>query len=396
MRKVFLWLHLSAGVIAGLVIFIMSVTGVLLTYEKQMIAWFDQRNLPAIGTAPRLPVETLLEKARESRGKLPTAITMQSAPAAPAQLAYGREVLYLDPTTGSLLGAGNLQMRAFFRGVTDWHRWLAASEESRPAARAVTGYANLAFLFIVLSGAYLWLPRVWSKASVRAITLFRGGLSGKARDFNWHNVIGVWCVLPLVFIVAGATVISFPWASNLVYTMMGSPVPAAPSETKAGAGKKERKKSETKQAPAIPAPPDGLVLAGMNTTWDKAASEIPNWRTISMRLPVSETGPVTFQIDEGYAGQPQKRLTIAYDRETAEVKSRESFAGLNAGRQARTWLRFVHTGEFYGLPGQTIAGIASAGAAVLAFTGIALSIRRFAAWRSRRSRAQEAISDLVA
>jgi uncharacterized iron-regulated membrane protein len=46
-------------------------------------------------------------------------------------------------------------------------------------------------------------------------------------------------------------------------------------------------------------------------------------------------------------------------------------------------LRFAHTGEYWGLPGQTIAGLASAVACVLVWTGLALAWRRFVAWRAR-------------
>ncbi len=55
----------------------------------------------------------------------------------------------------------------------------------------------------------------------------------------------------------------------------------------------------------------------------------------------------------------------------------ETFSSNSRGRQLRTILRFAHTGEVLGLPGQTIAGIASAGGAVLVYTGLALSLRRF-------------------
>lgn len=41
-RAVIFWPHLAAGVLAGSVILIMSVTGVLLTYEKQMLTWVDR------------------------------------------------------------------------------------------------------------------------------------------------------------------------------------------------------------------------------------------------------------------------------------------------------------------------------------------------------------------
>ena len=42
-RKIFFWLHLAVGATGGLVILIMSFTGVLLMYEKQIIEWADQR-----------------------------------------------------------------------------------------------------------------------------------------------------------------------------------------------------------------------------------------------------------------------------------------------------------------------------------------------------------------
>ena len=76
---------------------------------------------------------------------------------------------------------------------------------------------------------------------------------------------------------------------------------------------------------------------------------------------------------------------MSVDRATAEVTKIETFNDLSAGRQFRSWLRFAHTGEYYGLTGQTIAGLATAGGAVLVYTGIALALRRFAAWMRRRS-----------
>ncbi|HEX9005568.1 MAG TPA: PepSY domain-containing protein, partial [Blastocatellia bacterium] len=69
-RKVLFWSHLTVGIIGGLVILMMSVTGVLLTYERQIIAWADTRNYqvaPPSAGAARLPVESLLAKVRESQ-----------------------------------------------------------------------------------------------------------------------------------------------------------------------------------------------------------------------------------------------------------------------------------------------------------------------------------------
>ena len=70
----------------------------------------------------------------------------------------------------------------------------------------------------------------------------------------------------------------------------------------------------------------------------------------------------------------------------------EGFEAGTAGRKLRTLLRFAHTGEVAGLPGQLIAGLASLGAVVLGYTGLALSLRRFAAWRARRRPPAQAIA----
>jgi uncharacterized iron-regulated membrane protein len=49
-------------------------------------------------------------------------------------------------------------------------------------------------------------------------------------------------------------------------------------------------------------------------------------------------------------------------------------------------MRFAHTGEVLGLPGQTVAGIVSAGGAVLVWTGLALAWRRCRSWMGRTRR----------
>ena len=226
-RSLIFWPHLVCGVAAGIVILIMSATGVLLTYEKQMIGWADDRRLPEVaeGAAP-LPVTRLLRSAADGIGEAPASIVIASNPASPALVTVGSRRVLVDRHTGEVIGDSAPKLRAFFRSVTDWHRWLALSGEQRVMGKAITGWSNLVFAFIVLSGMYLWLPRVWAWRNVKAVAIFRGGLRGKARDFNWHNVIGIWSAVPLFLVVISALPISFPWASALVYRIAGETPPA--------------------------------------------------------------------------------------------------------------------------------------------------------------------------
>jgi len=387
-RTVIFWLHLTAGVVAGVVVLIMSVTGVLLTYEKQMVAWAERSPLaaPPSPDAPRLSIETLVANARQARpSATPATLTFRANRDEPVSVTLGRDgQVLLNAYTGVVIGEGATRLRAFFRAVTDWHRWLAATGDYRATGRAITGACNLAFLVLVVSGAYLWLPKAWTALQLRNITWFRRGLPGKARDFNWHNSIGFWSCAPLFVVVLSATVISYPSASNLVYRVVGDEPPAsAPGRDSATAGR---------PAPLRPAGPGGgagggarlVDLAGLDSQLARARQQVGAWRTITLRIPTSDTAPVVFTIDEGSGGQPQKRGTLTLDRATGAVVKWEPFSRNSLGRRLRTILRFAHTGEVLGLPGQTIAGIASAGGAVLVYTGLALSLRRFLSWRRRR------------
>ena len=59
----------------------------------------------------------------------------------------------------------------------------------------IAAVSNLLFGALILFGVILWLPRRWSWKAVRASIAFRGGLKGRARDWNWHNVFGIWCAV---------------------------------------------------------------------------------------------------------------------------------------------------------------------------------------------------------
>jgi uncharacterized iron-regulated membrane protein len=409
-RTVLFWLHLVAGTVAGVVVLIMSVTGVLLMYEKQMIAWADTRSYeagpPSPGAAP-LPVETLLARVREQRpDATPATIARKADVTAPVAVGLGREgTLYVNGYTGAILGAGSQGTRDFFRSVTDWHRWLAMSGEKRATGRAITGASNALFLFIVISGFYLWFPRKWSWAQFRNVMWFKRRLPSKARDFNWHNVIGFWSVVPLFIIVLSGVVISYPFAGNMVYRVVGEQPPApqrpggggpggpggpARAEGPRGEGGRGEGRREGGGGPAT------VSIDGLNAAWTRAENQVSGWKSISLRVPTSAAMPAVFTIDQGYAGQPQMRGTLTLNRATGELVRWETFDALSRGRQLRSWLRFSHTGEYYGLTGQTIAGLVSAGGAVLVYTGLALALRRFLAWRKRKSAAataREAVDD---
>lgn len=375
-RKVLFWLHLICGVAVGLVVFVMSATGVVLTYEKQMERWADGFEVgEECVEGARLGPEALLAATRASTGRVPTAILVRSDPSQPVRVSFGRQSNEVHPCTAESMGEGAPQVHGFFHQMILWHRWLGQEGDGRSVGKAITGACNLAFLFIILSGSYLWWPKQWTWKQLRGIVLFRGGLKGKARDFNWHNVFGLWCAVPL-FIVAGTAVFfSYSWSSDLLYAVTGEERSASSGRGRGGGAASPGQESEE---------PPGF--AGLDALWKTAVAIEPDWRLITMRIPERPQAPVSFTLDRGNGFRPDLRTTVVLDRSTGKVVRQVEYADNPKAANARSWIRWLHTGEAGGLAGQTLAGIVSLAACFLVYTGWMLSWRRFQAWRTRNGR----------
>jgi uncharacterized iron-regulated membrane protein len=366
MRKILFWIHLILGLAAGVIIFVMCVTGALLTFERQILDWAERgpsRVSPPPG-ASRIPLSVLVAKS----GGTPAAVTVRSDPSEPVELAMGKgRTIYVNPYTGAVVGSPSSSARAFFQATRAWHRWFAMNDSTQKPTEPIWDAANVLFFFIVLSGPVLWWPKKFTWRHIRPIVWFRGHLSGKARDFNWHNAIGLWMSIPLALMVLTGVILSYKWANDLVFHITGN---------------EPLKFARVEPMPKAEAPPP---WQGLDAWVSGAEARMPNWRTITIRAVPSRTIGVT--VDAGTGGQPQKRGVLTFDRVTGAETKWEPFANNNLGAKLRILARVVHTGEVGGPVVQAIAGLGCLGGAVLVYTGFALSLRRFAAWRRRKARA---------
>src|SRR4051812_27025549 len=133
-RSIIFWCHLSIGITAMIVIVVMSATGVLLTYQKQITNWADRRAVdagPPAANTPRLSPDAIIQRAAQSAGKAPTALTIRSRADAPAEVTFGPDRQLVNAYTGATLGQGSAGARTFFRVVTAWHRTLGATGTNR-------------------------------------------------------------------------------------------------------------------------------------------------------------------------------------------------------------------------------------------------------------------------
>ena len=372
LRRAIFWVHLAVGVTAALVILMLAVTGVVLTYEAQLNRWAlraYRADPPATDVTPLGLDELIARVTGEQPAAVVTSVALQRDPREPliVGLDDGASV-YVDRFSGERLGDGDTRTRRFLESILYWHRWFALEGEYRIVGRTFVAVANLGFVWLLVSGIYLWWPSGGSLVAWRHALWFRRGLSGRARDFNWHNVIGFWSAVPLAVIVASGATISYQWAADLVHRLAGDTAPFQQSPRPA--------ESVARNDPPV-TPDPAAPLVELQALAARAGAETPGWRTITLSLAESVHVPVLVAVDRGTGRQPSKSEDLLFDRASGELVGRAGYPTFSRGFKIRRWLRFAHTGEVYGVIGQSIAGVVSLGVAVMVWTGLAMSWRRF-------------------
>jgi uncharacterized iron-regulated membrane protein len=407
-NKILFWAHLTCGVSAGLLILLMSVTGVLLTYERQMIDSAARGNLVAVAAGtPRLSADELAAKAREQvQGNERMNLVFENDAAAPVSVTAGRGAgALLNPYTGAAIEDASTGRREFFQVSKQLHRWLGASSNSKVAS--LIDISNLMFVFIIVSGIYLWMPAVWRWRTVKGLMFFKTKyINARVRDFNWHHAFAFWALIPLFLIAVSGVVMSYPWANKLVYAAYGEEAPqrgggggggggqaagapAAGGQQREGAGQRQggdrggdqRGSGNREIVAAVEAP-----RATLQQLLDASIAQESNWKRIT--LPAQSRGDhVDVQVELKSTERRAPRRTLELSTADASVISAPPVAAnvQTPGQRARSWFRLVHTGEQYGVIGQTIAGLASLAACFIAYTGLALAWRRLIVPLFRRS-----------
>lgn len=397
LRRVLFWSHLSLGLVAGLVILLMSITGVLLGFERQTIALLDGAPTVQVPTGVvRQPIDALLASAGVAPADV-ASVALRADPTQPVTVRFRereRGTLLLDPYRGGVVAppadsTGRKAMAALRR----WHRWVGAEGgEWRERMKAVSGASNLAFLLLVLSGLWLWWPKRLTWTAVRRVVWFRRGLAPKARDFNWHNTIGFWSAIPLALVVASGVFISYRWpglwldrvAGNAEERAAAVEALAASGEARGGDARGGERRRDGGDLASAEVPADAAVRASLQALLDVAAAAAPAWQSLTLTLPAPGDSIVSVAAAAGNTYRPDLRTTVRVDARTAALVEVRGYDDLSLSRQIRAWVRFGHTGEVFGLWGQLIATLASLGGVFLVWTGLALSWRRLLAWWRRR------------
>lgn len=381
-RKILFWFHLGVGVATGLIILLLATTGVVLAFQRQIVSFADisaVRDGRPQGSTP-LSLDSTLAQLVQQGQNAPTELVLHRSQNAPLEVRYGRErTTLLNPWTGVPIAGASTSLRQLFAWIVRLHRSLALGLQNQ-WGRGIVDVANLVFLFLLLSGIYLWFPKIVNRGAFRSRLLPLRNLKANARDWNWHHVFGFWAILPITFIVLTGVLISYPWATNLLYKVTNSPQPAVVGN---GEGRPGGAGADKRAALTV------RDIHGYDLWAEVAKRQIPEWKSITFSIPQVRDKTVTVAIDTSIGGQPEKVTSLVIDRSSNAIVAAKRFSDYNLGRKLRVWTGSVHTGAEFGLIGQIIIAFGALSAIFLVWTGYALSARRFFGNINRAAKKEE-------
>jgi len=363
-------IHLWGGLISGIVVFIVCLTGTIYTYNTEIRAWalseyysvkvegekmnpdklvasivanFDGQ-IQGIMLPHAAEATTMLmysQKEQESSVSKPTAEKKGSAGGRRPRASQ----LAVNPYNGQLIGdPGKEKTRTaeFMQKLFGLHRWLLLNEieqpliegvENRKLGSWITGTATLLFLLGVISGMIIWFPnkiRSWKNG----LTI-KWSASWKRINHDIHNTLGLYsCVILFLMAVTGPFW-SFDWYRTGWQKTWGT-------YQAADAPKKEK-------LPVFSVVPmDGKPAMTIAETVLAVNKILPYQGDVTINFAKDSVGAITVNKNRTGFFAPSAGDKITLDQYTGALLEKDIFREKPFKERASASIKALHIGNIYG------------------------------------------------
>ena len=328
LRRALFQIHLWIGVLVGLYVFIVCLTGAALVFRIDLQkAWHPELFTPS-AAGPQVEAATVMERLRTAypQGRLagvdaPTSVR-------PTYLAYvssGNRFLTLlvDPVNARVLG--ELPDRSLVKTVQELHFDLLAGR----TGRIVNGVGGLLLLALCVTGLVIWWPGIanWKRA-------FTVDLRRSWKRVNWdlHSAAGIW---------TGAIIAM--WAVTGVYFAFPGPFRTAVNWVSPV--------TVTRAPQSAPRGADGAPPPAWRELIDEAQRHAPGQHVARVVVPSNERNAFLVLFS---GAQPTPvgttELTAVYlDQFSGRLLTAPPRAERSAGDVIMAWVGPLHVGSFGGL-----------------------------------------------
>lgn len=388
-RKIFNDIHLWGGLISGVVVFIVCLTGTLYVYNTEL----REAALPGYytvqNTGSKIDPDSLLSlvapavKGQVVGVKVPfgaekaLAVLYRKKSTEEASGGQGGRrrfpnQMMVNPYTGDVLGDPSTvktKTAEFMGKMFGLHRWLLLNEIEKPIIEGVenrklgswiTGTATLLFLLGVLTGIVIWFPkkrRAWKNGFK-----IRWTANWKRVNHDLHNTLGLYTWLILFLMAVTGPFWSFEWYREGWQKTWGTyQNPQAPQEEKVKplstiiSGKRAMTVAET-------------ILAVNNV--------LPYHGDITVTFATDSTGTINVAKNRVGFFAPSASDRLVLDQYTGAVLEKDIFREKSLRHRIGSSIKALHIGDVYGPFSKLLYFISSLVATSLPVTGVLIWINK--------------------
>src|SRR5690606_9119550 len=379
LKKLIHWLHLWLGMVTGVVVLIVSITGCIYVFADELKETFyhDRFFIEASNIAP-MPMSVLRDRAQEALGSSYQISRSEVYPANDRSWVFRASEtnpegighwnyytyyyrVYINPYTGEVIHIENSR-NEFFQLVLSAHMNLLLGDK---IGGAIVGYSTLIFVFLLLSGLVLWWPKKWRMSSIKKSFFIKWKGSPRRLNYDLHNTAGFYALLPALILAITGLIYSFTWVDNSMQYIFDG-------------GKKIEKREIPKSMPA-----DELAYDALDQSLITVLQKHPAADLLSLRFRKGDTAPIDIQV------RFEKRKThlfawYYFDRNNGNFLMSYGSDTVKGGEKFRTMNFDLHVGSIGGMPTRIFAFLISLISASLPVTGFIIWYKRHKKVKGRR------------
>ncbi|WP_102407496.1 PepSY-associated TM helix domain-containing protein [Parabacteroides bouchesdurhonensis] len=383
MKKIFRKIHLWLSVPFGLIISIICFSGAALVFEDEVmeLCRHDLYYVKKVEATP-LPIGQLVEKVTVI---LPdsvsvTGVSVSSDPDRAYQVSLSkprRASIYVDQYTGEIKGKN--ERAAFFMFMFRTHRWLLDSMKPDGGVfwgKMIVGVSTLLFVFILITGAIIWIPRSAKALKNRLKIVMNKGW--RRFWYDLHVAGGIYAIVVLLVLSLTGLTWSFSWYRSAFYKVFGVEMQQQPQH----GGQQQEAKTEQKRGEG--------KLNGKGERADKPQNIFASWQSVYDVLSQQNPDYKQITVSNGSAkvsfdryGNQRAADSYTFNPGNGEITDIKLYEDADTSGKIRGWIYSVHVGNWGGMFTRIITFLVTLFGATLPLTGYYLWIKR--SWNKRKN-----------
>ncbi|MFD2970266.1 PepSY-associated TM helix domain-containing protein [Sphingobacterium bambusae] len=225
-KKAILWLHKWLGILSGIVVFLVSLSAALYTFQDELKLLFYPNKYFLQSDAGAQQPKPLTELIAKAQANLPDKETISRVDLYPAKdrswvfrasatnaegfgywnyQSYYKRV-FVNPYTAEVLVVEDTK-NEFFQLCLQLHMNLLLG---KTYGHALVGYSTAIFALLLLSGMVLWWPKKWRGKPLKRAVSLDWKAKWKRLNYDLHNVFGFYSFAVALVMALTGLVFSFP------------------------------------------------------------------------------------------------------------------------------------------------------------------------------------------